>query len=686
MIRDQALERSDVQNARGRLEQFTLRQELLLAAAAYAALAFIVTWPVVARLADAVGGFDGRDSFQHVWLFWWFWEALLNKAQLPAQVDVLYFPQGASHPVLWLHPLLPLAGLPLTGSLGPTVTYNLLLLLSFVLAGAAGYLLARPLARQPQAAFIGGLIFAFAPTRMGHTLAGHQLLSFNFALPLYALALWLWLKRPSRRVSGLYTVALVLVLLSHPNFVGYFLLPVTLILIGAYWRQRGRFSRGQLQQLALSWIIAGLAFLPFAWPMLVEYTGRNLTYLQPKDRGEHSADLASFATPSPFHPLWGDNAPAITTLALDRPRALEEGFNYLGLAALGLAGVAVWRRRAQAGPWLVMAVVAGLFSLGPVLKIGGQATGLWMPYTLLLDLPFFAWSRTPGRLNMTTMMALSVLSALGMACILRHCRRQLCRWGLLAGLAGFIVVEYVGVWPFPTDARPISTYYASTTGSGLGLLEMPVTGSRRASNYAMYYQTVHRQPLVGGYIERDPPGTRELSLFADRLLSPPRFDPAAISTPSPAQRIAILGALEVTDVVAHPALLTDRAARATLSFMPELLGEPYFRDDELIAWRAPAAETALPAYALLLAEKGWEPANDPALVRLRQESLLFVYAAQPGPAVLSVELPGQASANLWIDDAGPFPVNGEPVRHEVPLQLRAGLNWIPVRATDCDDC
>ena len=667
-----------------------IKKELFWASLAYTTLAFIITWPLVPQLFKAVGGFEGRDSFQHVWLFWWFWEALLNKQQLPAEVSVLYFPQGSSHPVLWLHALIPLLGLPLTNLLGPTATYNLFLLFSFVITGIAGYLLSRVITRRWQAAFIGGLIFAFAPNRLGHTLAGHQLLAFNAALPLYTLALYLWLKRPTWRVSSLYIIALILVLLTHPNFIGYFLPLVTAVMFITHWLKHSRFSRKHWQNLFLSWLIAGLVFLPFVWPTLVEFTAQELTYLQPDDVGEHSADLISFFAPSPFHPIWGGQAPSFATSVLDRPRALEEGFNYLGLAALILTGLALWRKWSPAGPWLVMAILAGLLSLGPSLKVGGQSTELSMPYSLLVNLPFFSWSRTPGRFNMTTMLAISILAAIGLAWLIEKYHQDIVRWSLLLGLTGFIIVEYLPMWPFPVDARSISPYYYQLplAQAQQGLIDMPVSGSRRASNYAMYYQTVHHRPLVGGYIERDPPGTEELRLFADRLLSPPPIGDDIVLMPSLAQRIAILGDLAVSEIAAHRSLMTDQAARATLSFMPTLLGDPYYTDDDLLAWRVPFTTETIQPYTLLLAENGWEAVNQERSLRLKKEGLLFIYAAHSGSAILTIELLGHPSEQpqLWVGDFGPLSTEDENSQYQIPFHLRAKLNWVPFHLTDCEKC
>ncbi|MCB0168120.1 MAG: hypothetical protein KDI79_28085 [Anaerolineae bacterium] len=660
----------------------SIGKEILAVTTGYTLLAIGVTWPMVLDLGGSVGGFDGRDSFQHVWLDWWFWEALLNRQQTPVHVTAMYFPLGASHPVLWVHALAPLLGLPLTGLVGPTVTYNLSILLSIILTGLTAYLLCRAVIGQPQAAFIGSLIFAFAPTRLGHTVAGHQLLVFSFALPLYTLALWLWLKRPRWRLAVLYTVALFLALISHPNFVGYFLLPVTLVLLAGHIWQRGGVSGQPWQQLLLSWLAAGLLFLPFAIPMIADLTGQNLSFLTPDDPGEHSADLLSYLTPSPFHPIWQGQPPEWMTTILDRERALEEGFNYVGLIAVLLAGVGLWQRWRQTRLWLVLTALTALLALGPTLIVAGRDTGWPLPYQLLSELPFFAWSRTPGRLNMTAMLGLSVIAAAGAAYLYSLWSRSLPANLLTIGLTGLIVLEYLPLWPFPLDTHPTPAYYHQLMTMPLngGVLEMPVTGSRRASNYAMFYQTTHRQPLAGGYIERDPPGTVELKAFLNQLVSPIP-NQTVLTLPTAAERRAALSALQIDRVTAHPDLMTDQAAKETLAYLPELLGPAAFTDDDLLVYPMPHETNDLPPLLVLPDQENWEVIHDGSAIRLKETGYLFLYANTPTCLALEFLMTPPAEPTTLmarlndIPIENPGPISTEPYRLE-PLPLPTGFNYL----------
>jgi len=159
-----------------------------------------------------------------------------------------------------------------------------------------------------------------------------------------------------------------------------------------------------------------------------------------------------------------------------------------------------------------------------------------------------------------------------------------------------------------------------------------------------------------------------------------------VLSPTPLQRVAVLRDLRVTEVIAHPGLMTDQAARATLGFMRDILGTPNYADDDLLAWHVPAVKDILPPYMLLLSEEGWESAGDSSIVRLKQEGLLFVYTAQAGPATLTLDLQSQLSPGqqLWIDEFLLVVADGE--RSRLPLHLGAGLNWLRFRLTGCENC
>ncbi len=656
----------------------------------YLGLTLILTYPVLRHLGTAIAGFDGRDSLQHVWYQWWLKETLLQWGIWPERVFHLYFPLGANHPVLAIHPYVPLVSLPFTLFFDPLSSYNLAFLLGFPLAGLTGYWLAYYLCHHRGAALIGGLIFAFYPNRLGHAAAGHLLLTTNYFLPLYALSLLMLLRRPSFRRAIWHGAVTVLLALAQPTHIGYGAIPIFLILGGHYFgvtiwaavkKTQARWPVSSALWLAISITMAVSVFLPFAWPTLAQNRQGQLDYLTPADLTDHATDLLAFALPSPYNPIlvkfgltqnFGQNI-------IDRPRDLEEQLAYIGLAALGLATLALWKKWQTAQPWLWLTIIAGLLSLGPRLKIDSVVSNVALPYTWLTYLPFFAWSRTPGRLNETVMLGIGVLAAMGAAWLLKWQGSKRTAILTALGLGAFIIIEYAVIFPFPTEQRPVSDYYfqLAQSDSRGGILPLPVTGSRRASNYAMFYQTTHQRPLAGGYIERDPLGTVELKEFLNQLASPLPGQ-TVFNAPSNEARLAILTNLGIEQIIVQPKLMTDRAAKATLTWLPELLGPPLFKDDDTLAWSIPAGGH-LPDRQLLPDQENWEVLQDGRVIRLKKEGYLFIYAAQPEQITLNLELAAPADTDLTFlfNDGSPetWPLSGPTAPQLEPVSLRPGFNY-----------
>jgi hypothetical protein len=475
------------------------------------------------------------------------------------------------------------------------------------------------------------------------------LLTTNYFLPLYALSLLILLRRPSLRIAVWHGVVTGLLALAQPTHIGYGIIPVFLILVGGRisewvsWRRLTISSSphrvtapplGFLIALTTAMLLAALIFLPFAWPILGQSQQDELAYLTPDNLTEHSTDLLAFGLPSPYNPVLAPLGltPAFGSLIIGGFRDLEEQLAYPGVVVLGLTGLALWQRWREARIWLGLTLLCAILSLGPWLKIGGQVTAMPLPYIWLINLPFFAWSRTPGRLNETVMLGLAILASLGAAWLLN----RIGRWWLWSsiGLVAFILVEYWVIFPFPLEDRPIPGYYTALAQEKLdgGVLEIPVTGSRRASNYAMYYQTVHQHPLAGGYIERDPPGTVELKEFLNQLVS---LLPAqsVFVPPVEAERRAILVDMNIERVIAHPDLMTDRAARATRDYLPQLLGPGIFADDDTLVYPvSQGIERGLPAWQILPDQENWEVVQEGVAVRLKKNGWLFIYAAEAGEA------------------------------------------------------
>ena len=141
------------------------------AAAAYLALAIVTTWPLIRGLGRDVPA-DLGDPVFVMWALAWDCQQLLailhgDFARLATFFDAnIFHPLPltlaySEHFIAQAIQILPVWAL--TGN--PILCYNLLYLATFVLSGLGAYLFVREISGNPRAAFVAGVIFAFAPYR-----------------------------------------------------------------------------------------------------------------------------------------------------------------------------------------------------------------------------------------------------------------------------------------------------------------------------------------------------------------------------------------------------------------------------------------------------------------------------------------------------------------------------------------
>lgn len=193
-------------------------------------------------------------------------------------------------------------------------------------------------------------------------------------------------------------------------------------------------------------------------------------------------------------------------------------------AALAAVAFALSRRLRMAlkgrpgsvvGFFAAAAGITAVLALGPSLEVGGVATGIPLPYSVLYyHVPGFDGLRVPARFAMATLACLSVLAAFGAKDLLARGpggRR------VLAALAVLFVVESTSM-PIALDehaidargrpAGPSRVYTGSAVPSVYTFLETLPTGSVIVEFpfgvagwdlSALFYQRVHGHALVNGY-------------------------------------------------------------------------------------------------------------------------------------------------------------------------------------------
>jgi hypothetical protein len=411
--------------------------------------AIVQTWPLAKHLDDSlsVWHFFPYDVWAFLWNLWWVKHALVELQTNPFHTDYLYTPQGSN---LYLHPLTFVNGvlsLPLqliTGNL--ILSWNVLALIYLALSGIGGYLLTYRVTQNRLAGLLGGYIFAFAPYTLMR-FGGHWNVFATWPIPFF---MFFVLRLIDSRSWKDAVVAGVFLSIITYNWIEFAVDAGTVFAIFlAYW-SAAHLLKGERQRLVSLW--RGTAILAVVWivlsaPVLLPtlQDGGSGDYYQPgREPGvdqRFSADLLAYVTPSP---LWGpgkDPPIAGTNPDLQSFNGSIEGTAYLGILPLLLAGVAalsVLRRTNQVVPWLITFLAFALLALGPRLwvdsdnsfSILGVSFSVPLPYQLYDKLPFAGDRRAPVRMIVFGILALSVLSGIGLSVIMESLRH---RWKM--GLA-----------------------------------------------------------------------------------------------------------------------------------------------------------------------------------------------------------------------------------------------------------
>lgn len=394
---------------------------VLIAGALYAIAAGAAYWPVSPLDAHHLVGCACSDPVQEVWFLNWTSYALQHGLN-PFFTNYMLAPHGADLGANTSMPLLGLLGMPVTVSLGPVATYNLLLRLAFAASGTSMFVVLRRYAKWQPAAFAGGLLFAFSPFMVTHG-QRHLFLIFLPLLPPLIPLLDDWLISPRRSPlrSGLllgagtgleYLISPEVVLLTA-LMVGIALIVLAFTYRDEVMARLPRLLSGTAAALVIFAVVAG-------YPIWMLLFGAQ----HPHGPPHPVADLDSFRE-NLLSPIVPTGTQAIAPAALQRvahlPPLTFENALYLGIPFAGLLVYLAIRSRREtlvvvAG---IVGLAAAILSLGTVLDVGSIQLLPVMPFRALAVIPILQ-NLEPARLTLFVDFAAAVIFAVGLDAVRSH--------------------------------------------------------------------------------------------------------------------------------------------------------------------------------------------------------------------------------------------------------------------------
>ena len=555
-------------------------REHLISLALYAGLAVVFTYPLVFNM-DRVNG--AGDPAVMVWSVAWIQHALTSGATL-YDANIFHPTQNAlAYTDLLLPSAVVTAPLYLITN-NPLLSFNVVLLLTYVLSGYATFLLARRLlGDRPHAlhaALFAGAVYAVCPYRYGHITQLNTMTT--FWLPLILLFMHRYLEDGRRPKDLLLTGLFFTLNVLSGLYYGVF----AILMMAAFYFLWSLLNREppKLRDVAL-----GIPIFAAFGVVLALFLG---PYLALSGAADHTRDLGTVAggsfipaailtsAPESWFLGWTGEAFGITH---ENRKPVYELTLYPGLAVAALAVYGLLARNRiprSSALYALLGLIISVFSLGPAIPVG--ETFVPLPYYLLYELvPGFGNLRVPARMWAIVMLCIAVLAGLGLRALMQRLG------GVKALLALAVIslvtaVEFVPTLPVdrfidrgPATIEPAYEYLAENA-PGAVVAEVPFASPADAFRETprMYRSTFGWWRLVNGYASYFPEGYPETRDALNTLPSP--------------ESLAELRRLGVEYVVVHPDqyAVDDMNGEAVLNAVED---EPSLRrvagDEEAILYR-----------------------------------------------------------------------------------------------------
>jgi len=388
-------------------------------------LSLFLTYPLIFRMGSSFYGYRGDPlgTIYSLWRMKYAWQH-----NLPYYFNALVAsPFGVDFSGGIQIPFLQFFAKWLTILTQELFAYNLIILLTFPLAGITMYYLVHRFTKNKMAGFFSGIIFAFSPYHFAQAWRHLGLANIQW-MPLYALLLFRLDENRTYGNAVLCAVAFTLNAFFNPHY-GYFMVVFT----GAFllfkliygWKQRrwsalGRQSLFKGIKVGLVGVVVTLGIIvPFQYRALKTAFFEPKTeaisaqgYVRPfKDLFYRSAKPLNYFLPAVEHPVFGRYTARFLGSVFYGSSSTEHTL-YLGFVPLILAVVAVrgWRKRRKRSLGLQGGhlsrqpaagtgkdFVVGFFIFAALIAVLFSQSPYWQIALLILCIKLFPWfAYTPG--------------------------------------------------------------------------------------------------------------------------------------------------------------------------------------------------------------------------------------------------------------------------------------------------
>ena len=473
-----------------------------LAMLLYALVTVLMTYPLAFKLGQNWLGTVDSDTFVKLWDIYWL-EHYRSSGQSFFYVDDLFYPIGLDlsyHSLSWA-----VAGVSflLTPLLGRIDAYNVTILAAVWTTAYAGYLLIRSLVKRRAAAWLGGAVYSLAPYHIAHA-GGHPDLVHLAPVPLTVLWLSWALERSSRWYAAAAAFMVGLAACTSLYILVFTVLTAIPVFFFLAWEQ-GRWRRAAFWQTAVIFLMTATFFLiPRLYPIFRSLDALSFAIESKYATAVGQTDLLAYLIPSFRHPLFAPHVREIVA----RFNMNQRWPAYLGLVPVGLSLAALtWKKeRHRIILWFFVAVQFFMLSLGTALRFNGQIYDIMMPAQLVTWFPPIRAVARPDFFVLGVLLPLGVGVAYGLERWLGVLeKRGRYKAAVPIILTILLLFEY---WngPFQGISAQVSPFYAWLAGEpdDFALIDLPL--GRQQSKLYLYYQTIHRRPIVEGLSARTPNG------------------------------------------------------------------------------------------------------------------------------------------------------------------------------------